>query len=105
MLINKKTKINKVINNSQEDLQHQLDIKEKELKNQQQLINILTKDNKNIRKILTDFGISHDNNSNINMADKIHEQYQEIQKLQKDIKELKEKIVVYHNKKRRKEKY
>ena len=86
-----KPKINKVINNSQEDLQHQLDIKEKELKNQQQLINILTKDNKNIRKILTDFGISHDNNSNINMADKIHEQYQEIQKLQKDIKELKEK--------------
>ena len=44
-----KPKINKVINNSQEDLQHQLDIKEKELKNQQQLINILTKDNKNIR--------------------------------------------------------
>ena len=86
-----KPKINKILNNtSQEDLQHQLDIKEKELKNQQQLINILTKDNKNIRKILTDFGIN-DKNSNINMADKIHEQYQEIQKLQKNIKDLKDK--------------
>ena len=87
-----KPKINKILNNNvQEDLQHQLDIKEKELKNQQQLIKILTKDNKNIRKILTDFGISNDNNNSINMADKIHEQYQEIQKLQKNIKELKEK--------------
>ena len=87
-----KPKLNKILNdNSQEDLKHQLEIKEKELKNQQQLIKILTKDNKNIRKILNDFGISHENNNNINMADKIHEQYQEIQKLQKDIKELKEK--------------
>ena len=86
-----KVKVNKIINNNQEDLQHKLDIKEKELKNQQQLINILTKDNKNIRKILNDFGISNENNSNINMAEKIHEQYQEIKKLQKNIKELKEK--------------
>jgi len=87
-----KPKLNKILNDkSQEDLKHQLEIKEKELKNQQQLIKILTKDNKNIRKILNDFGISHENNNNINMADKIHEQYQEIQKLQKDIKELKEK--------------
>ena len=61
-----KPKINKILNNNvQEDLQHQLDIKEKELKNQQQLIKILTKDNKNIRKILTDFGISNDNNNSI----------------------------------------
>ena len=38
-----KPKINKILNNNvQEDLQHQLDIKEKELKNQQQLIKILT---------------------------------------------------------------
>lgn len=87
-----KPKVNKILNdNSQEDLKHQLEIKEKELKNQQQLIKILTKDNKNIRKILNDFGISNENNNNVNMADKIHEQYQEIQKLQKDIKELKEK--------------
>ena len=87
-----KIKVNKINNdNNIEDLQHKLDIKEKELKNQQQLINILTKDNKNIRKILDDFGISNDINSNINMADKIHQQYQEIQKLQKNIKMLKEK--------------
>ena len=87
-----KPKVNKILNDpSQEELKHQLDIKEKELKNQQQLIKILTKDNKNIRKILNDFGISSENNNNINMADKIHEQYQEIQKLQNDIKELKEK--------------
>ena len=88
-----KSKLNKKLNNSdnQEDLQHKLDIKEKELKNQQQLINILSKDNKNIRKILSDFGISHDNKSNTNMVDKMHEQYQEIQKPQKGIKELKEK--------------
>jgi len=87
-----KPKLNKILNDTnQEDLKHQLDIKEKELKNQQQLIQILTKDNKNIRKILNDFGISSEKNNNINMADKIHEQYQEIQKLQKDIKELKEK--------------
>ena len=88
-----KPKLNKILNdNSQEDLKHQLDIKEKELKNQQRLIKILTKDNKNIRKILSDFGINNENNnSNINMADKIHEQYQEIKKLQKDIIELKEK--------------
>jgi hypothetical protein len=88
-----KPKLNKILNdNSQEDLKHQLDIKEKELKNQQRLIKILTKDNKNIRKILSDFGLNNEsNNSNINMADKIHEQYQEIKKLQKDIIELKEK--------------
>ena len=69
--------------------ENQLKQKEREIKS----INEKSKekDNKNIRKILTDFGISHDNNSNINMADKIHEQYQEIQKLQKDIKVLKEK--------------
>ena len=87
-----KIKVNKINNdNNVEDLQHKLEIKEKELKNQQQLINILTKDNKNIRKILNDFGISSDINSNINMADKIHQQYQEIQKLQNNIKMLKEK--------------
>ena len=88
-----KPKLNKILNdNSQEDLKHQLDIKEKELKNQQRLIKILTKDNKNIRKILSDFGLNNENNnSNINMADKIQEQYQEIKKLQKDIIELKEK--------------
>lgn len=82
---------NKIFNDKQEDLQHQLDIKEKELKNQQQLIKILTKDNQNIRKILTDFELNTDNNNNVSLTDKIHEQYQEIQKLQKSIKELKAK--------------
>jgi hypothetical protein len=48
----KLTKQMNINNNSQEDLQHQLDIKEKELKNQQVLINILKKDNTNIRNIL-----------------------------------------------------
>ena len=88
----KQIKINKTININQEDLQHQLDIKEKELKNQQQLINILTKDNKNIRNILNSFNNYGINENNFNFKEKIHQQYQEIQNLQKNIKEYKIKL-------------
>ena len=87
-----KLKINKIINNNNEDLQHQLDIKEKELKNQQQLINILTKDNKNIRNILNNLNNFGINENNINLTEKIQQQYQEIQNLQKNLKELKLKL-------------
>ena len=69
-----KLKYNKVLsnnnNNNQENLQHQLDIKEKELKNQQSLINILRKDNKNIRSILNRFAID---GNNLNLAEKVHQ--------------------------------
>ena len=87
-----KIKINKTINTSQEDLQHQLDIKEKELKNQQQLINILSKDNKNIRNILNNFNNFGINENNLNLKEKIQQQYQEIQNLQKNLKEYKLKL-------------
>ena len=82
---------NKIINEKQEDLQHQLDLKEKELKNQLQLIKILTKDNQHIRKILKDFDLNNANNNNVDLTNKIHDQYHEIQKLQKENKELKAK--------------
>ena len=77
-----KIKINKTINTSQEDLQHQLDIKEKELKNQQQLI-------RNILNNFNNFGI---NENNLNLKEKIQQQYQEIQNLQKNLKEYKLKL-------------
>lgn len=89
-----KLKYNKVLinnnnNNSQENLQHQLDIKEKELKNQQSLINILRNDNKNIRNILSRFVVD---GNNLNLAEKVQQQYKEIQNLQKDLKEYKLKL-------------
>ena len=87
-----KIKITKTMNANQEDLQHQLDIKEKELKNQQQLINILTKDNKNIRNILNNINNYGINDNNINLKDKIQQQYQEIQSLKKNLKEYKLKL-------------
>ena len=88
----KLTKQMNINNNNQEDLQHQLDIKEKELKNQQQLINILTKDNKNIRNILNNINNYGINDNNINLKDKIQQQYQEIQSLKKNLKEYKLKL-------------
>ena len=88
-----KLKYNKVLsnnnNNNQENLQHQLDIKEKELKNQQSLINILRNDNKNIRSILNRFVVD---GNNLNLAEKVQQQYKEIQNLQKDLKEYKLKL-------------
>jgi hypothetical protein len=87
-----KIKIAKTINTNQEELQHQLDIKEKELKNQQQLINILSKDNKNIRNILNNFNNFGINENNLNLKEKIQQQYQEIQNLQKNLKEYKLKL-------------
>ena len=81
----KHVKIQKNTSESQE-LKHQLEIKEKELKNQQQLINILKKDNKNIREILNTF---HMNVSDLNLANKVQLQYREIMNLQKDLKEYK----------------
>ena len=91
-----KMKVNKIVNNNiinnQDDLKHQLNLKEKELKNQQQLINILTKDNKNIRNILNNLNNFGINETNINFTEKIQQQYQEIQKLNKDLKEYKIKL-------------
>ena len=81
-------KVNKEDENNKEDLKYQLEIKEKELKNQQQLINILKKDNKNIRNILNKLGY---NENNINLIEKINQQYKEIINLQRNFKEYKDK--------------
>ena len=84
---NQKFKIgNKINDNKEEDLHHQLEVKEKELKNQQQLINILKKDNKNIRNILNNFGY---NENNVNLVEKVHQQYKDLINLQKNFKEYK----------------
>ena len=66
------------------DLQYQLKIKEKELKNQHQLINILLKDNKNVRTVLNNF---HVNDNGLNLANKVQSQYKEIITLKKDLNE------------------
>ena len=95
LLINsnqQKIKNKTINNNNQENLQHQLDIKEKQLKNQQQLINILTKDNKNIRNILNNLNNFGNNKNNINFTEKIQQQYQEIQNLKKNLQEYKLKL-------------
>ena len=81
-------KANKIDENKKDDLKYQLEIKEKELKNQQQIINILKKDNKNIRNILNNLGY---NENNINLIEKINQQYKDIINLQKNFKEYKEK--------------
>ena len=86
---NQKIKIiNKKNESNLEDLKHQLEVKEKELKNQQRLINILKKDNTNIRNILN--GLRYDEN-NLNLVEKVNQQYQEILTLQKNFKEYKQK--------------
>ena len=94
VIINSNTKKVKIQNKASEyqELQHQLEVKERELKNQQQLINILTKDNKNIRNILNNLNNFGINENNINLTEKIQQQYQEIQNLQKNLKELKLKL-------------
>ena len=88
VIINSNTKKVKIQNKASEyqELQHQLEIKERELKNQQQLINILKKDNKNIRELLNNF---HMDEKDINLANKVQIQYREIMNLQKDLKEYK----------------
>ena len=88
VIINSNTKKVKIQNKASEyqELQHQLEIKERELKNQQQLINILKKDNKNIRELLNNF---HMDDKDINLANKVQIQYREIMNLQKDLKEYK----------------
>jgi hypothetical protein len=89
VLINQKLKkTNKSPENKKEDLQYQLEIKEKELKNQQQLINILKKDNKNIRNLLNNFGY---NENNLNLVEKVQQQYKDLLNLQRNFKEYKEK--------------
>ena len=82
----KKVKIQNKAASEYQELQHQLEIKERELKNQQQLINILKKDNKNIRELLNNF---HMDDKDINLANKVQIQYREIMNLQKDLKEYK----------------
>ena len=86
--IQKIKKPNIITENNKDDLQYQLEIKEKELKNQQQLINILKNDNKNIRNILSTFGY---NENSINLVEKVNQQYKDLLNLQKNFKEYKEK--------------
>ena len=92
VLINKTNKKlkngNKEIEIDKEDLEYRLELKEKELKNQQQLINILKKDNKNVRSILNNLGY---NENNINLVDKIDLQYKEMINMKKNFEEYKKK--------------
>ena len=82
-------KINQINNeNNKDDLSYQLKIKEKEIKNQQQLIHILENDNKNIRNLLNKIS---DNENNIDLVEKVHQQYKDILNLQKNFREYKEK--------------
>ena len=82
---NQKVKLKKTETNI-EELQKQLEIKEKELKNQQTLINILKNDNKHIRKLLS--SLQYDEN-NLNLVEKINQQYHQILNLQKNFDEYK----------------
>ena len=63
-------------------LEKQLKIKEKEIKNQQKLIKILTNDNKNIKSVIERYNLV---DVNINLNDKLHEKEVEIKELQKQI--------------------
>ena len=71
---------NKSTNNL--SLEKQLKIKEKEIKNQQKLIKILTNDNKNIKSVIERYNLV---DVNINLNDKLHEKEVEIKELQKQI--------------------
>ena len=70
-------------------LEHQLKVKEKEIKNQQKLIKILTTDNKNIKSVIERYNMV---DLNINLNDKIHEKDVEITNLQKEINNYKMKL-------------
>ena len=63
-------------------LDHQLKVKEKELNNQQKLINILRNDNKNIKSVVERYNLV---DVNINLSDKLHEKEMEIKNLQKQM--------------------
>ena len=78
---------NLVISKKEQELQHELEVKEKELKNQQQLITILTRDNKNIRDKLNKFGIY---NKDVDLSKIIHELYQKNMSLELKVKEFKD---------------
>ena len=75
-----------IISKKEQELQHKLEIKEKELKNQQHLITILTKDNKNIREKLNKFEIY---NKDVDLSKIIHELYQKNMSLELKMKEYK----------------
>ena len=83
---NQKLKYNNNISKNAE-LEHKLELKEKELKNQQQLINILTRDNKNIREKLDKFeAYSQD----MDLPKLVHELYQKNISLESKVKEYME---------------
>ena len=63
-------------------LEYQLKIKEKEIKNQQKLIKILTTDNKNIKSTIERYNLV---DVNINLNDQLHEKDVEISNLQKKL--------------------
>ena len=83
---NQKMKYNNNISKNAE-LEHKLEIKEKELKNQQQLINILTRDNKNIREKLGKFETY---SKDVDLPKLVHELYQKNISLESKFKEFKE---------------
>ena len=67
-------------------LEHQLKIKEKEIKNQQKLIKILSTDNKNIKNTIKKYNLI---DVNMNLNDKLYEKELEINSLQRTIKDYK----------------
>ena len=83
-----------IISKKEQELQHKLEIKEKELKNQQHLITILTKDNKNIREKLNKFEIY---NKDVDLSKIIHELYQKNMSLELKMKEYKDGLTTKKN--------
>ena len=84
LLYNSK-KNNKIIHSkstSDISLEHQLKVKENEIKNQQKLIKILTIDNKNIKSVIERYNLV---DLNINLNNNLHEKDEEIKILQKKV--------------------
>ena len=85
---------NNIISKKEQELQHKLEIKEKELKNQQQLISILTRDNKNVREKLDKLGLY---NKDVDLSKIIHELYQKNMSLELKMKEYKDGLTTNKN--------
>ena len=85
---------NNIISKKEQELQHKLEIKEKELKNQQQLISILTRDNKNVREKLDKLGLY---NKDVDLSKIIHELYQKNMSLELKMKEYKDGLTTKKN--------
>ena len=88
-VLNNYKKLKQSNSSSDISLKHQLEIKEKEIKNQQKLIKILTIDNKNIKSVIERYNLV---DVNINLSDKVHEKDEKINNLQKEIQNYQTKL-------------